>query len=769
MHLKIYLSIASVLIFGCKVESFKATKDQNAAIFDAIKEGRVQDLGVILDRYQVDMNEKPFTIEYDDCEIMASPLELAIGCQNPEILSLIIDKNSLTIDIDTFDFVFQLNCLECFDFLLDHSRLTWSFIRELFERILKFFPNDENFFAYVSKLSKRVGFNDQLALIECSFYICTDLEKISLTVDASILAISRREILNEYHGKYERIAVISFVRAMIFKKDYVDLLPWIDSLYYQYPEADNNNMLIDQYKEYINHVENRVEEYIQPEEIIEKDGIDLYFKISESIRNGTQVDGMRVFLKLLNKNNRRTWSLLEKSPSIEELRREMNCALDFAIGNYLSEYVELLFEAGFEYSLAIDFSPMTENTIDTIKILLKNGVDINIFFKGRNTFLTVAASFGSIEVVEFLLRNGADPNLMSYDKYGNENTPLMLAAENLSVPVVKVLLENGAHPNPACVGGGRTPMSYAISYWATVFKPMKEDELLEIIELLFKHDADPNFANSSIHPPLIMAARNGLGQIMALLLKRGASPNFTSSNVKIFTIQAAIDGFKNEDERLAIIELLLAFGADPNAGNRGRKPLQLAIIADSFPLVKLLLENGADPDSTNDCLIQACLKRSFNIIEILLKYGTNTNAVDSAGNTPLSTAAGYYDKGPYFFLFLRMSKTGNHGSAELVKLLLDHGADPNGSHQQHRLLTTCAMFLDVDIATLLLEYGANPNVVDSAGKTPLIEAVRNCSIELVEILLKKNADPNFVYTASEEAYKINRYDIALVIERNNRR
>lgn len=70
---------------------------------------------------------------------------------------------------------------------------------------------------------------------------------------------------------------------------------------------------------------------------------------------------------------------------------------------------------------------------------------------------------------------------------------------------------------------------------------------------------------------------------------------------------------------------------------------------------------------------------------------------------------------------------------------------------------------------LLLEHGANPNVVDSVGSTPLIEAAWQSNLPLVKALLAKGAAPNYKrpdngFTALKAAVATNKTDVVQALK-----
>jgi len=110
---------------------------------------------------------------------------------------------------------------------------------------------------------------------------------------------------------------------------------------------------------------------------------------------------------------------------------------------------------------------------------------------------------------------------------------------------------------------------------------------------------------------------------------------------------------------------------------------------------------------------------------LLLEYGVDANSREVLfGATPLYGAS-------------------HSGHTNAVQILLENGANPNlldndgGTammEASHRGYT--------DIVRLLLEYDANPNIIDNGGFTSLIEASKGGYIDVVRILLEHGADPN---------------------------
>lgn len=160
---------------------------------------------------------------------------------------------------------------------------------------------------------------------------------------------------------------------------------------------------------------------------------------------------------------------------------------------------------------------------------------------------------------------------------------------------------------------------------------------------------------------------------------------------------------------LDIVKVLLENGADPNAENS--EALINAVNYGHLDIVKILLENGADP---NAAFINAVKYGRLDIVKVLLEKEINA---DIKKITLLDAA--------YF------------GHFEIAKLLLENGADPNVQDSQP--LINAAHYGHYEIVKLLLENGANPNERDAIA---LNNAAYYGHFEIVKLLLEKGADPN---------------------------
>jgi len=239
---------------------------------------------------------------------------------------------------------------------------------------------------------------------------------------------------------------------------------------------------------------------------------------------------------------------------------------------------------------------------------------------GGLTALVFAAREGDLESTKLLVAAGADVNQTT--EYGW--TPLLVATNNRHYRIAKWLVENGANVDSANKGAW-TPL-----YLATDNRnieggdfpvPKPDMDHLDFIKILLDHGANPNlrvkddtltrtiftmqwFFESGA-TPFVRAAQSGDVELMQLLMKHGADPKIATDFGDTALSAAAgigwVEGVTYEHsvkENLDSVKLALDLGLDPNSANRdGRTPLMGAALKGRNDVVQTLVDHGARLDT----------------------------------------------------------------------------------------------------------------------------------------------------------------------------
>ena len=171
------------------------------------------------------------------------------------------------------------------------------------------------------------------------------------------------------------------------------------------------------------------------------------------------------------------------------------------------------------------------------------------------------------------------------------------------------------------------------------------------------------------------------------------------------------------------------------------KQLNQDIIQNNLPAVRDILRAGADASlivfGTDSMLMSACAQGTADMVSLILDYHPDINYQDIYGNNALTKAVGNF--GHY---------------REIVPILLDVGINPNARVGSSEKINYTALYkitnqalqnqdeVDYGIIRLLLEKGANPNLADKKGNTPLMLAAYKGNMTVVKMLLEFGADPN---------------------------
>ncbi|MGI2029209.1 ankyrin repeat domain-containing protein [Endozoicomonas acroporae] len=206
-----------------------------------------------------------------------------------------------------------------------------------------------------------------------------------------------------------------------------------------------------------------------------------------------------------------------------------------------------------------------------------------------------------------------------------------------------------------------------------------------------------------------------------------------------------------------MVKTLLDKGADPDIpGNNNEIPLHRAVNAGHHVIAKTLLTYGADPNlkdiSGRTALHFAALEGHHAMVEPLLAIGADANLKDVNGCTPLQCAAGNRHRAVYDSLLPKTQQPdwnnllqvfSRSGWKDQVEVALARGANPNIQDSDGDTpLGGAATAGHHAIVETLLDNGANPNIPDSGHYTPLHRAAAIGHHPMVETLLNRGADPN---------------------------
>jgi ankyrin repeat protein len=327
--------------------------------------------------------------------------------------------------------------------------------------------------------------------------------------------------------------------------------------------------------------------------------------------------------------------------------------------------------------------------------------------------LTDAAKSGNRDAVRSLLSEAAKEDLA-----GPVGTSALLeAAARNDVEMTELLLRAGADPKAANEFG------------ATALYAGAANRDPAVITKLLAAGADPNKALDSGETPLMLAARDGNLATLRALLDAGADPNVHESNGGQTALMWAA-----AEKHPGIVEELIRRKADVNARSKnGSTPLMFAAQGDAKS-AGILLAGGANPndhapDTGLTALIIASTMGRIDVVKVLLENAADPNAADDNSFTPLHAAVRDNDYGED-----HVTKT---TGAQIVKLLLAHGANPNARLHQEKPTIKTATEVNLEGATpvllaaevnnleamkALVAGGADPRIATAQGTTALILA-----------------------------------------------
>lgn len=396
------------------------------------------------------------------------------------------------------------------------------------------------------------------------------------------------------------------------------------------------------------------------------------------------------------------------------------------------------------------FKAITSSRVDIVKSLVEHGANVNLpgpkhmlwpatfepaclqvilahkaDYKKAPGIMELATSTNNIESIRILLKAGVDPNAKKDGVY----TPLCTSIRDNRKDIFDLLLRSGADPN---VPASEYPCFKCVTHHREQFLPALVA------------------AGGNLHSPkgiLETAVTSKNGPALKWLLEQGLDPN--EKTPKGFTpLTSAI-----RDNHIGFVDTLLARGANPNI--RGQDwPVCMAVR--NPEILSRILAVLPEPRAFKGVMEMAVVANQLESVKLLLAAGVSVEDKNGGVFSPLTSAIREHRKDIVTFLINEahadVNAPGEHlpivkalrrcatEHTDIIDMLLDKGADPN---KVYRGWNGIMQALENGDAEMLLKLakksGVNLDVKDELGRTVTEIAISRRWEEAVEILLANAA------------------------------
>jgi ankyrin repeat protein len=501
-------------------------------------------------------------------------------------------------------------------------------------------------------------------------------------------------------------------------------------------------------------------------------------------------------------------ALLARRADVNATQVDGATALHWAVYRDNAEAADLLLAAGARPGTAnrtgatpLGMAALYGNPVMVDK-LLKAGADAKSRGPNGETMVMIAARNGRADVIKLLVEAGADVNAREPLR---GTTALMWAVEQKNAEAVSALLAAGADP-AAKSGPAGIPRNYIAPRVNTraVEEAQKRRERAkaagrtyeEQLEWEFENNIDLGAARNAFVPdrsrPAAAAAATSPEAPAAAGAQAPASPEAKAAasapanapaqpaDDDAEVVVAGLVGrggggltalvFAAREGDLESARRLIAAGADVNQQTEyGWTPLLTAVNNRNYAVARLLIEHGADVNRANkggwtplylatdnrnieggDYPVPKADIDHLELIRLLLDKGANPNLRirENTLTRTIFTMQWFYEDGATPFL-----RAAQSSDIELMKLLLTHGADPKiATNHGDTALTAAAGIGWVDGVTyehsatanletvrMLLDLGLDPNAANAEGRTPLMGAALKGRTEVIQLLVDRGA------------------------------
>jgi uncharacterized protein len=462
--------------------------------------------------------------------------------------------------------------------------------------------------------------------------------------------------------------------------------------------------------------------------------------------NAAAGSDVRLIEAVQNKDLRQVSSLLNQHVDVNARSGDGSTALLWAAHWDDLDTGSLLIRAGADPNAANDFhmNPLsqacTNGSAAFVGVLLKAGANPNMpIATGVPPIMTCARS-GSVDAVRLLIAGDADVNAK---EPAQNQTALMWAAAEHHPDVVRMLIQAKANVQ------ARTKNGFTALHFAAREGDIESARLLLSAGVNIDVRSQPDVVTSAAEgeqdsrrstsaggtaqplagrralsatgsdgaTPLLVATMRSQVPMALFLLEQGADPNIGDAGLAplhwasstwengtanpVYGFDEPMAGISDRQSKLQLVKSLLSHGANPNARMTRTKPAFTGGYTDSVGATPFLLASSVD---------------DVEMMRLLLSAGADPKLVTATNTTALMAATGLNHS-------IGESAVTEQQAIEAVKLLLDLGIGAGGvtTYNENALFGPAYRGWNT-LLELLIEKGADVNVVSKAGVTPWLAA-----------------------------------------------
>lgn len=376
--------------------------------------------------------------------------------------------------------------------------------------------------------------------------------------------------------------------------------------------------------------------------------------------------------------------------------------------------------------------------IDYLKLCLDYGADINLVSKDGYNVMDYAAPWSDMDIIRLLLEKGAKvtPNTLGRIVQKDRSQDDYLAAIRL---ILEETLKAGY------------PSNLSPAFEAAILGHSEQ-----VIEFINQNQIPQEEEKNVVR----FTAAYGSTEAMKLLYDKGIVLNTGLENVTLLYIASQYGN-------LDIVKYLIAKGT-PVAQKRIRdglnRELDLAVAYNQYDVAEYLIEQGSDflpiedGFSVLDPLSIAAKNGNIKMMQLLVQHGypfTDKEmyyaAEEAISYNQIDIVRYLLEQGldPNYssniIVMTNLESACNLGYIDIVELFVDYGADVNGAGVAGAPLYFASSSGHTEVVKLLLEKGADPNMFQkyedgSVGEPPIKRAIAYCCFDIIKLLVEHGAN-----------------------------